>query len=170
MLNPWLILGFVLALAAAGIGGEIHGHKWGVDQQAKADQAQFDRVNADIASNKAQAAALLNEANAKVIQTLTERDALKTRLEAQNAVNRKQTDDLASQLRGMQLRFAAQDSGSGASGDGAASTVADAANHDAPATCVLSEEASRSIEEIVLDADRLRDDYRLLYDWAHSLR
>lgn len=167
-MSPYLIIGFLIALAVAGAGGYVEGHKFGVDQQSVADQAQFDKVNADIAKQKADANATYKAKADEALALTAQRDQLKNQMEVQHAKDSKATDDARTQLAGERLRFA-QDSGSGGGGSSTSSANANPASNNGPATCELSEQTSEPLKQIVYDADKLRDDYALLYNWSHSL-
>ena len=55
MVNPWIIVGFLIALAAAVAGGYFKGESDGVTKQKVEDQAQFDAINKKLSDQKAEA-------------------------------------------------------------------------------------------------------------------
>lgn len=170
-MSPWAILAIVVAFGGCLAGAEHFGDVRGTNQQKVADQTQFDKVNADLAKNKADAAQIYETEQAKIIALQGERDAAKTQLENEHADNEKATNALRSQLAGERLRFAAaQDTGSRAGGAGAMPANANPASDSTAAVCVVSDAVDADLKSIAYDADSLRDDYKLLYEWAHSLK
>ena len=150
---------------------EYQGYVRGADAQKSIDQKIFDAINAELAAHKASAEKLFRELANKVLAETARADAFKTELEKARAINRNLTNDTARQLAGVRLRFAAETSTTGAAcrpgGASASSSAAAPAGDAAAASCVLSGPVETAIKLIVFDADNLRDDYKLLYEWAH---
>lgn len=162
---------FAILIAVACAGSAWEGHSIGVNSQKAEDQKQFDTINANITKQKAQAAADLLQSAKDNVLLANQRDQLAATLGAQHAQNVQLTNDNRSLLADAgRLRFAGQASGSGSGGQSAATGSAATAGNANPAACVLSDAASQSLKQIVFDADTLRDDYKLLYDWAHAVR
>ena len=171
MINPYTILGGVLLLIAVAVGGYSFGHKYGTATQAATDQKTFDSINAQLTKQKADANALMQGKQAEIIALQTERDNFKTQLEAQYAQNRKATESLRGQLASVKLRFAAaKNTGSGTNGSSTVSGTSNAAGNAATTYCVVSDTVDATLKSIVHDADTLRDDYTLLYNWAHGVK
>jgi hypothetical protein len=147
------------------------GYTHGVDAQKATDQVEFDRIERDITEQKAQANALYQSALADIVKAQAANDQFKTQLEKAREINRSQTNDIARRLAGQRLRFAAdppaQAAGCGAGGGGAASSPPEAPRDASPAACVVSAAVDTALKSIVFDADTLRDDYKLLFEWAH---
>lgn len=162
-----LLIGLVALLSVFGTGYGV-GHSHGVDSQKVADQQAIDKVTAQIAENKRIANAELTNALNGVIAIQTERDKFKTKLQQEHQENVQTTDRLHSAYESIRLRFAADPARSGASCDNALPTKGNAPGNDGTSVCQLSEEATRSLRQIALDADRLRDDYKLLYDYVRA--
>lgn len=169
-MNPYLIIAALVALAAAGAGGFYEGRVTGINSQKVADQGQFDATNAALTKQKADAAVILAQANADNLALMQARDTLKTNLEKAHAAAQIATDAVRTQLAGSSLRFAVPSAGRGEGGAGAQSPGSDPAGNASPAYCVVSAETDAALKAIAYDADTLRDDYTLLYNWAHSLK
>ena len=170
-MNPWLILGAGLILIATHTAVGVWQNGAGVDSQAVKDQAQFDDINKRISDQNTEANAKYRQAQQEVIDLVVERDTLKTKLEADRASNRKVTDDLRVKYSGLQLRFrAAETARPGCSGGGTESPPSGTPSNPSPAECVVSGEVTADLRAIAFDADTLTDDYKLLYEWAHSVR
>jgi hypothetical protein len=163
----WVAIAVTLFLAGTHWKAYHSGHSTGVLEQKAEDQVQFDKINADITKQKAEAAAILAKANAEILAGVAREADVKTQLEKTRETNRKATNDLANQLAGHRLQFAAQGPGSWGSGPGSGGAETKTTSDSGAATCIVSEAVDRSLKAIVLDADTLRDDYKLLYDWAH---
>ena len=165
--NPWIILLVVLAIAGAGIGGELAGHKAGVASQKVADQAQFDKINTDLTKQKAEANALLESEQAKLIAAIAERDRLKSNMEKEHAENLANIATLRRSYAGLSLRFRPEQ----AAGSGNGSGCANGAKGNPPsaddATVVqLPDSVTNGLRQLAEDADNLAADYKLCYQWA----
>lgn len=166
--NPWVILGAVLALFISFGTGYEAGHKGGVNAQKIADQAGIDKVNAQIAENKRIAYAELANSQQEVIATQVERDKFKTQLEQEHQTNVETTNKLRDAYSAYGLRFRAEVERSGASSQDGVPSEGHAASDASAPVCQLSDATTKSLRDIAYDCDTLRDDYKLLYDWAHT--
>ena len=150
---------------------EYKGFVRGVDAQKAIDQVVFDKINQELSDAKETAARVYRELANKVLAEAARADAFKSDLEKARAINQSKTNDMARKLAGMRLRFASAAGPEGAgcrTGGDRASSIAPAPPGDAAAaSCVLSGPVETAIKLIVFDADTLRDDYKLLYEWAH---
>lgn len=150
---------------------EYKGFVRGVDAQKALDQKVFDAINTELAEQKASAEKLYRELATKALAETARADAFKNDLEKARAINRNLTNDTARQLAGVRLRFAAETSAAGAAcgpgGGSPSSGQAPATGNAAGSSCVLSGPVEAAIKLIAFDADTLRDDYKLLYDWAN---
>lgn len=170
-MNIYFGIFFAILIACACAAAGFEGHKIGVEHQQAVDHAQFDRINADIAKQKTQAAAILADANAANLKLATDRDALKTNLGKAHAAAEIATNSLRVQLVGSSLRFAAdKDSGCGPSSPSTASTGTNAASPAAPAIVRLPDETARRLFAIAFEADQLADAYRECYGWAQQVK
>lgn len=170
-MNPYLILTFVLAVIAAGVGGCTYGHGTGIDEQKAADQVQFDKYNQDIADQKTQANALYRKAQDANLALMTERDQLKTTLEKQHAINKAATAALRDKYFGVGLRFTARQTSGFGSGGGSAQDPGPDSASPGPATLVqLPGEIAANLRRLAFDADQLADEYRKCYGYANQVR
>ncbi|HQR02486.1 MAG: hypothetical protein JSR19_06925 [Proteobacteria bacterium] len=171
MPNPWIILGVVLALAGSFVAGDLHGHKQGIAEQKVADQAQFDKINAERAEQIATANAAYRKAQHDNLALMVERDQLKTRLEKEHAANQKATDDLHARYAGVGLRFnLAQGTGLGGSGQRAEGTGSNAAGIGSTAVVQLPDSIAANLRQLAYDADQLADSYRECYGYAEQVK
>lgn len=165
-----IIAGALIWLASlAAIGVWQHGS--GRDAQARADQVEFDRINAAIAQQKTIAADTYRTAQATIIATLAERDKFKTQLEQDHAKNQADTAALRDKYSGLGLRLpAAEGAGRWPGGAGAVPPAADSAGAQPAASVQLSDATASALRGLAYDADSLADDYRQCYAWATRLR
>ena len=170
-MNPYFIIGFVLAIITAGVGGCTYGHGTGVDEQKAADQLQFDKYNQDITDQKTKANALYRKAQDDNLALMTERDQLKTTLEKQHAINQAATAALRDKYFGVGLRFSARQTAGFGSGSGSAQgTGTDSAGAEPAASVQLPGEIAANLRRLAFDADQLADDYRKCYGYAEKVR
>lgn len=170
-MNPYLIIGALIFLAVACGGSAYEGHRFGVDQQAVADQKQFDTINAEITQQKAEAHTLLEKAMDDNLDLETQRNTLKDKIQKDREDARNKTDALTRQLAFERLRFIpTEDSGCRVGGgDAQGSSPGSAGTTQAP-DVLLPEAISRNLFQLALDADRLRDDYAACYAWATQVK
>ena len=169
MLNPWIILAVVLAIVGAGGGGFASGHHFGTVAQKVEDQAEFDRINKQIADRKATADAIYRNAQAVIIQQAAEMAQADNQREKERQSNVKTINDLRSRYAAVGLRFSTgQTSGLGRCGLGADGTSTDPAGHNGAAEIQLPDQIERRLRDIAYDADALKVDYAILYKWAHD--
>lgn len=170
-MNPYLIIGALVALAAAFGGGDYLGHGRGIDEQKVADQKIFDQINAGLAKQKAEANALYQQAQADIIALQAERDDLKTTLEKEREEARKTTDDLRSKYAGLSLRFrSVQSGGNRPNGAGAQSAGGNPASPATASVLQLPDQVAGNLRQLAFDADKLRDDYALCYGYANKVK
>jgi hypothetical protein len=170
MINPWIILGLVLALGAAVGGSYVKGHSDGVDAQTVADQKEFDRINGDLAQQKTDAAAILKKRNADIIAVAVQRDQLKAKLGEQHANDQAATESARRELAGERLRFSTQNAGCGTGSGG--THAAGSGSTVPPATVIveLPETVARNLRQLAFDADTVRDNYALCYGYATQVK
>lgn len=170
-MNPYIIIGALIALAAAFFGGDHLGHGRGVNEQKVADQKQFDQINAERAKQKAEANALYQQAQADIIALQADRDALKTTLEKEREEARKTTDDLRTKYAGLSLRFrSVQSGGNRQDGAGAKGAGGNPASPAATTVLQLPDQVAGNLRQLAFDADKLRDDYALCYGYANKVK
>lgn len=174
-MNPYAILGGVVALLLSLWGAEHAGETRGHALEHVTMQAKLDKVADDLALQHRQAATLMADAASAAARTAAleaqrtaDRDAIHAKDQAITESNRR----VLAARNGGRLQFAGTcaTAGRGASGGGAMPAAADGAGADGAATVKLSEAASRDVRDLVLDADRLADEYRRCYrawypDW-----
>lgn len=165
-MNPLIYLVAALAIFAAGFGG---GHRVGTNAQKVADQAQFDQINAQTATNKAIAEAKYRNAQAVIIQMAADRAIASNQREKERQSNVATINDLRTRYASNGLRFStAKTSGSGGGGSGAAVNSADPTGDTGPAEVQLPDRIGKRLRELAYSADALVVDYKTLYDWAHD--
>ncbi len=142
------------------------GHHVGGLTQKAADQAQFDRINGEIAAQKAEANAAYRKAQDANVALLTARDKFKNDLEKQHAQSQADTASIFSTYSGVGLRYAGQSAGSGAAGGSTASASGNPSGVDPTADVQLPDAIARDLRQLALEADQLRDDYSLCYRYA----
>jgi hypothetical protein len=176
-MSPILIFAIALALAGALFGAERAGEHRGAAMQAQTDQKQIDKVNADLTVQKAQAGQLLAAAADRDRRDAASAASAHLQQEIQHENDQARTDVARQHLADVgRLRFDATvvDPGRGTGGGSPVPSGVDTASA-APATTVeLSDETSRALGELVLEADQLADDYRECYrswhpDWREPL-
>lgn len=169
-LNPWVILGAVLALLV--LVGVVYtqGHSDGVDDQKLEDQAEFDRINAELEAQKAAANKIWREKADEAQARRIEVGKLTHQLGVQHEENRQITDRNRLALDALRLRWkSAESSGRGDSGRGAEADPGGTASSTEAAICEFPEALDRSLKAILADADRLRDDYEYQYNERRSV-
>lgn len=169
-LNPWVILGVMLALLVMVGVVYTQGHSDGVDDQKLADQAEFDHINAELTKQKAEANALWQEKATANAERATEVGKLTHQLGVQHEENRQLTDRNRLALDALRLRWkSAESSGRGDSAGDTKANHGGAASSTEAAICEFPEALDRSLKEILADADRLRDDYEYQYNERRSV-
>jgi hypothetical protein len=170
-MNPWLILGVVLALAGVFAGGDHFGYGRGINEQKVADQAEFDRFNRERDEQKAEANDKYRKQQDANLALMAERDQLKTHLEKEREKNRKATDDLRARYAGLGLRFAVpQSAGLGRGGGCAQGAATDPASAAGATVVQLPDALAADLRSLQYAADQLADDYRQCYDYAQRVR
>ena len=170
-MNPYTALGAVLLALGLFFGGEHVGHTRGVNAQQVKDQAQFDQINAGITAAKAKANEIYRQAQDANLALATERDQLKTTLEAERETNRVTTDSLRSKYSAASLRFKlTQNSGYGAGCGSAKAPGADSSVAAAPPVVQLPDKIAADLRQLTFDADTIVDNYRECYGYANKVR
>lgn len=170
-MNPYLIIGALIALAAAFFGGDYLGHGRGIDEQKVEDQKQFDQINDGLAKQKAEANTIYRQAQADIITLQTERDALKTTLENEREAARKTTDDLRTKYAGLSLRFkSAKTAGDRGNSAGTQSAGSNPAGPAAASVLQLPDQVAVDLRQLAFDADTLKDDYAKCYGYAEKMK
>ena len=90
-MNPYLIIAAIVLLVGSWVGGNHVGHIGGMNAQKVADQARFDKINADITQQKAEASEKYRTAQENNLALMNERDQLKTTLGQEHEQNRVNT-------------------------------------------------------------------------------
>ncbi len=170
-MNPWIIIGLIVAWLASLAGVGYWQNEAGQTTQQVADQVRFDKINQDIADNKALANGIYRSAQANIITLQAERDKFKTQLEKDHEANRIATAALRDKYAGVSLRFRAdQGAGPGPGGTSARPSTADASSVAGAPFIQLPGALAASLRRIVWDADQLRDDYRACYEYATGVK
>lgn len=151
----------IVALLSFAAGGVI---SWGATSKYK-DSVWKDAVS----DQKIKAEAILAEKSAKNVALMVERDALKTKLEKEDAANRKTTDDLRARYATRSLQFVSSQR-CGPSGGGTGSAAADSSGNDAATIIQLPDEIARNLRQLANDADKLADDYKKCFNYANSVK
>jgi hypothetical protein len=168
-MSPWTLLaGLVLAISLFG-GGYYKGNQAGINAEKVRTQGIIDGYNLQIAEQKAEANKQYRDAADQALKDQRKNELLTNELEKAHVQNQRDTNRLRDAYAAYSLRFhAEEDSGRGDSDHGAEGGKASAAGNATPAYCVVSREVDAALKSIAYDCDSLRDDYRLLYDWAHA--
>lgn len=166
-MNPYIIIAAIIALAGAFFGGERIGHRNGVNQQKVADQAQFDKVNTDLAKQKAEAARLYEQAQKDIITKQTAEAEFKTQLEKQRAQANTTITALRRDYDARSLRFTIKDPGCRAGGGDSSATQGNPASPATTTEVQLPDSIARNLRQLVEDADSLKIEYQACYDWAN---
>jgi hypothetical protein len=167
MVNPWVILGFVIALATTNLGSYFYGMGIGKDKQAVADQVQFDEINQKLTDQKAEANAKYRDAQGSIIALQEQRDKFKNQLGEQHVKNQALTNKLRDSYDAYGLRFDASEVARCWRGGRLAKGAECDATGNAGATEIqLPESLARALQSIAYDADQLADDYRLCYGYV----
>jgi hypothetical protein len=170
MVNPWVILGFVVALATTNLGSYFYGVDIGKDKQAVADQVQFDEINKKLTDQKAEANAKYRDAQGSIIALQEQRDKFKNQLGEQREKNREVTTKLADAYSAYQLRFSVTEvARCWRGGRYTQGAECDAASPAKTTTVQLPDSLTASLRRIVKDADDLNDDYKACYAYANQV-
>lgn len=169
-MNPYIILGIVLSLIAAGGAGFAAGDHVGAADQKAADQVQFDKINQATADQKTQVNAMYRQKQDANLALMTERDQLKTTLEKEHANHQAATAALRDKYAGLGLRFIAEAPRLGNGGGCTQSAGVDTASAEPAAIVQLPGEIAADLRRLAFDADQLADDYRECYGYANQVR
>lgn len=170
-MNPYAIIAALVVAIGLWFGGDHVGHTRGINEQKVADQGKFDKVNADLTENKAEAAGILKTKNAEILALMIERETLKTTLEKDREKNRVATNALRDKYASIGLRIElGKDSGRWPGGGSASSTVVNSTGVDAAAILQLPDTVTGNLRQLVFDADNLADEYRKCYGYAQQVK
>lgn len=161
----------ILVIVAVAAGAEHVGHTSGVRDQKVVDQVEFDKINKQLTTQKAEANELYRQAQADIIKLQAERDELKGKLEVKREADRKATDDNRNRFSGMGLRLGVlKGAGDRADGGGTQGAGSNAASVAAPTPVDVPKETASDLRQLAFDADKLADDYRLCYGYATQVK
>lgn len=171
MINPWIVLGVGAVILAVGIGAERAGYQRGVNAEKVASQGKLDKLNDDLAKQEALANHELEVANAENMRIVSEREKLKHQLGA----NREKAVVAANELRNVlaveRLRFGTTEPAiSGTSCDSAKAGSGSSPSVASPTIVQLPDAVTRDLRSFAYDAEKLRIDYQLCYDYAQQVR
>ncbi len=165
MINPYAILAAVIFWLTSLSGVGWWQHNAGRDAQKAVDQAQFDKINADLSQQKTIAADTYKTAQATIIQVMAERDKFKTQLEADHAQNLKTITDLRNKYAGVGLHFIApQGSRCGPGSPSPMPAEANTARIESASVVQLPDTLGRNLRALAFDADALSVEYKKCYD------
>lgn len=158
-MNPWLIAGMLGAVILAGLGGITAGHHYGKLSQQVEDQVKFDKINADLTQQKAEAAKLLKEANARVLAEMQLRAKQQQELAQLKEKSREETNRIAAELATHELRFRAETAGCGPSSGGSGNSEKGEAGSRASTIVQLPAALTRDLRQLAQAADELKAEY-----------
>ena len=161
-----VLAAWLMSIAGVGVWQR---HDGGLAQASK-DQARFDQINADLTKQKNDVNTIISKAAAAAAALAQERDELKTKLETEHAQNQAATNDLRTKYAGLRLRFQSAQGGCRPSSSSSVSEASVSPVSTAPAECVIPDTITGRLRELTADADALRDNYRLCYDYVKSAR
>lgn len=167
MINQYIIAAAIWIASLIGVG--FWQHSAGVDSQKAEDQAQFDKINADIAQQKAEANELYRKAYDNNMLVMIERDEFKTKLLKERQANAENINAIRNYYSNVSLRYAVKDSGLGQSCGSSVPAKTDAASNASPVERELPAAITAGLRELAYQCDSLNADYRLLYEWANTL-
>ena len=157
-MNPYLIIAALVSIIAAFVAGDIEGKK----NAHTADALAVETLKAQAAST------LANETKAK-LDAQTQLSNLiskaETDRETQQIANRA---DLRKRTSGPRLQFFAEAPGRGAGGDSAQGPALGTTADPAGAAVQLPRKINDDLFEFAADAESLKIDYRVLFDYVHN--
>lgn len=161
-----LIIAIAWALSLAVVGAwQRHDGK---TAQKVEDQAQFDKINADIANQNAKANALYVATIEEKEKAKKERAAIKLALEKERQSNVQAINDLRTKYAGVSLRYSIQGSGLGSSDSCAMPGTGSAAGNSSAEEYELPAAITNDLRELAYQCDALNADYKLLWEWANG--
>lgn len=171
IINPWIILAILLALAGSAGGGFWYGDSYGTNQQKVADQKEFDRINKMLDDQTKEAAQQYQTDQANIINLMHNQDLWKTKLENEHAQNAKATDNLRREYDTKLLRFRAGANSfvSGNCGGSSQDSEASTSSTGSSTVIQLPDEITRGLRHLAEDADRLKDSYIECYQYSQQI-
>lgn len=166
--NPWVLLGLLLGFLVVGASGYAVGKSHGVTAQKVEDQRAIDSINKQLSDQKTEAAAILKRSNDDLQAARDERDGIKDQMEKQHVKDQSVTNALRDKYAGLSLRFVTKTPGCGSSGADTVPQAGGAASNTSTAVVQLPDTLARDLRQSAAACDSLKDDYKLLYDWAHA--
>jgi len=168
-MNPYVIIvGLVLAIGAW-FGGQSHGYGNGVAAQKVADQKTIDDTNDKLTTQKAEAAKLLADLSKQLLDKIHNEAVAKAAMESERENNLQNIEQLRRHYDGNGLFFTTtKDSGCGSGSAG--SDGKEVATPKSAETVVrkLPDKIERDLRTLVFDADVLRANYQLCYEYVNQ--
>ena len=158
----------LLLVCAAAVGGDHFGYGRGDQARQVTDQKQFDKLNNDLATQKAQA----NETYRMLATAATKRgqeaEDYKHQLEVTREKSRTDLAALRSQYDGRSLWFSTtKAAGCGDGSGGTQGSAGSSPGAEAAVRVELPPALRSSLRQLMDEADDLRVDYKACYDWAN---
>lgn len=167
--NPWAILIVLGLVASAGIAGYADGRDSGVNAQYKIDQTAIDKVNSELAANKAEAASKLKASYQLILSKNLENEALKSSYEKERQKNVENNRKLYNANAAIKLYVRALNPVGRDSSGGSVSNGPSSASNSGTTLVQLPDEVARNLHNLTFDCDSLSSDYKVLYDYAHNV-
>jgi hypothetical protein len=172
MLNPWIILGGAVASAALYGVGLQQGRTMGINSQKVLSQGQFDKVNKDLSTQKAEAALKLKVLYDQRDADQAAHDDVKQKLEIARVKQQTEISALRVKYSSSVLRYPTpkQGAGCGLSSVSSASSQADSPDAASPTLSQLPDAITRDLRQLTVDADELSANYRACYDYINPVK
>lgn len=145
------------------------GYDHGLKTQKIKDQALFDQIEQERVDQKKEAAAVLANLNAKIIESQAAAAQFKNQLERQRAKSQTINDDLRSQLATKQLLFISQqeEPRCGNSDPGSGSSERSSSGSDDPTVRELPTQIAKDLRQLAYEADQLVKDYAICFAYVN---
>jgi hypothetical protein len=170
MFNPWIILAVFLAFAGVYLGAHKQGYNAGENAQSALDQKQFDKINAAIAKNKANANAEIHAKQTEIIALQANRAASLKQIEAQNVQNTETTNRLHASYSALGLQYRAAEAARNRPGSSDTLSAADNSTGTTGSPILqLPDVAAKFLHDLAADADALNDSYKECYAFTLNL-
>lgn len=170
LLNPWVILGLVLAFLGVGAGGYYEGHGNGVAGQKVTDQRQFDDVNRRLEDMKTQARKVVADSEQHALDDARHDQEVQKEIAQHDQDNRDKTTALERKYAGLSLQYGTPQA-PGRGNSGADSVSASGAPASAARTTVnqLPDSLAAGLRQHAAEADGWVDEYRKCYAGSQAL-